>query len=507
MKNIKGFLFKASVVLCGSIFLSSCEPEADNLGEQFFNPIEGVQEGFDVVAYNISNKDSIESGTSRLGVARLGAFSEGVFGMQRASYVTQVRMATYDPSFGANATVDSVVMVLTPEYAADSATTKTNEDYIFPEGSTPAKLERTTYPVKKYGNKTLGGAPAVLNIKVHEVTDFLGGATDRYYSNAVVGLGAEIGALDFTGNATAVKITKDSDNSSLFTSTASVRIPLSTAFFQNKIIAHQGSVDMKDAAGFIRYFRGVRLSVTNTDGYLFGFQPSTAEIIMYYKYDKVENGTTTRPQTTFKFPLGPSNAHIGQYEYNRTGTPLAAVVPGTPNESTGDAKLYLQGMGGPSVGIKLTQSSIEALRSKFLNDKIGIISAKIRMYTDTSIWNNSYQKPQDFTILQQGEKKMLSDYLQPDGVSYFPLIRTSDLTKNPAYYDVTVTKTLKEIVETEASNKTFILDVGSFLVNENGVALGYRNTTRAYMPHRVVLVGTDAGNANRIQLMVTYGKK
>ena len=70
-----------------------------------------------------------------LSEATLGAFDEPNFGMQKSSYVTQVRLSSYDPDFGANAVVDSVVLQMKPLYqtATDSVVTKTYEDYIHPD--------------------------------------------------------------------------------------------------------------------------------------------------------------------------------------------------------------------------------------------------------------------------------------------------------------------------------------------------------------------------------------
>src|SRR5690606_13896737 len=130
--------------------------------------------------------------------------------------------------------------------------------------------------------------------------------------------------------------------------------------------------DLKDAASFIHYFRGVKLSVDENDGYLFRFTPESAKIIMYYKSDKTENGTVTRPQSSFKFTMGAPNAHIGLYTYNRIDTPVATIPPASSSNTVmGDPKLYLQGMGGSSAGISIPASVIATLKDKFKNDKIG----------------------------------------------------------------------------------------------------------------------------------------
>ena len=50
--------------------------------------------------------------------------------------------------------------------------------------------------------------------------------------------------------------------------------------------------------------------------------------------------------------------------------------------------------------------------------------------------------------------------------------------------------------------------MGKYLSSASSNALlGQNNDDRVYTPNRVVLVGTEAGNEKRAQLVVTYSKK
>ena len=179
VKNIKNILKAAFLFVGSSLLFVSCESDADNLGSQFFvkASAEGVNLSKPIIAYNISNNDSIRSDASKLTLATLGAFSESQFGLQKSNYITQARLNSYDPDFGTNAVVDSVVLEIKPLYPADSATAKTYEDYVYPDGNVAAKKVVNTYNITKYGNKT-----KTLTLNVHEVTDFLGSTTDKIYS-------------------------------------------------------------------------------------------------------------------------------------------------------------------------------------------------------------------------------------------------------------------------------------------------------------------------------------
>ncbi|MBD8082445.1 DUF4270 family protein [Chryseobacterium caseinilyticum] len=523
INNIKRAFAVLSLMIFGSAVLYNCEPEIDSLGEQLFlnDGTNGNEVSYDLIAYNIDNKDMVRADYSTLGSAVIGAFNEPQFGRQEASYFTQIRMSAYDPDFGTNAVVDSVVMVLKPviPQISDSIVTTTNESYVYPDGNVDAKLELKTIPVTKYGRTKTAGNITPLTLKVQEVTEFMGSYTDSIFSNKDFEAGVVLGSKVFNGLAKSVTITKDSDNSILFPSTTNdIRISLDKTFFQNKIIAKKGQPELKDMSAFIRYFRGIKVSIQENDGYLFSVNPNDAgtQVIMYYKYDKTENGTTTPTRTSYNFNLGAGNAHSSYVKYQRAA-PFIANVLG--NQTVGDAKLFTQGMGGPSIGVKFKPQVIQDLREKFKNKKTAIITAKIRLYTDSLSWNNSLLKPSQLAIVQRykstkGEivSSFTSDLTTFTGAPDFAYVKAFNLDKNPAYYDFTVTKSLKDIVEDidqkDFSDKFFKIDLAQFLPGSDGVPFaGYKLTTRPFARERMVFVGSDPLNKRKIQLKLVYGSK
>ncbi|MDQ0780347.1 DUF4270 family protein [Chryseobacterium sp. W4I1] len=528
--TVKRTLAMLFVAVFGSALLYNCEPEPDSLGEQLF--IDGAAEGnvtsYDLIAYNINNHDTIRSDAGKLvslinsttGAATytsvLGAFSEGQFGMQKASLLTQLRMSTDNFDFGTNPKIDSVVLVMRPAAVADSVTAPgaKDENLLIGTETVPVSTDIKTYPVNyqvKYGKTKLGtgGTNTLMHVKVDEVTTFLDGNSDAFKrSNVTVSTGESLGNSVFDGKVRAVTITKKSDNSSVFTSDAGFRIPLNKNFFQTKILDKSKKPELMDAANFTRYFKGIRLSVEETDGYLFEFSPDNMEIVMYYTNEKNDNGTITRPQTTFKLLV--SGGRYGQYEYNRLGSAWKDASDAI-NTTDGDPKLYLQGMGGPSVGIKIPDETISKLKTLYNKDKAAIVSAKIRIYTDDSSWKNNYRKKADnFTILPviKGSDQLLtSSGFISDLSAGFVWLKSNDLDKNPSSYDFTVTKTVKDIVEGAEANKILLINMGKFLTSDTQKYVGYKNTTRAFATERGVYVGTNKNNPNRIQLKITYGTK
>lgn len=516
IKDIKKLLNITATLVIGSLILWNCEPDADQLGSQFFQDgAEGTQTPYDIIAFNVNNGDTIRTDASRLQSATLGAFRESQFGLQKSAYVSQVRLSSYNPDFGANAVIDSAVMVINPSYATDSIKTTTTEDYIYPDGAVPAKKVVNTFPVLKYG-RTKVNEKTVFNIKVHEVTDFLYANTDKVYSNKTAAVGSVIGSKVFNGDISAIKITKDTDNSDLYIREATLRIPMDSAFFQNKIISKSSSPDLSDAASFIRYFRGIKISVDENDGYLFNFDPNSVVINLYYKKDRVTDGVTTREQVVYPLDLGSANTHFSEITFDRAGTPSAAIATPLTAQDTlqGQPKIFAQGMGGPGFGLKIPEATIAAIKDLYNTEKIGIISAKLRVYTDTESWSNNYKKPNYFVVKQKNLKTYLEDMTALAYTSAYSLVKGYDLDKNPGYYDIGVTQTFKNIIEKEVPARSFILNVGTYTSDATGNLAGLQDptmaqyyNTRAYTPNRVVLVGTQPGNEKSAKLILTYGKK
>ena len=508
------------LLVMGMLVLNSCEGELDDLGSELVNgnAADGYDKAFSLIAYNIDNGDFVRADASKLDSVRIGAFDEPVFGRQKVSYVTQLRLNAYNPDFGTNPVIDSVVLTMKPKYetATDSITTTTNEEYIYPDGSVAAKKVVKTYPVSKYGKYKLAGEKTKFTIKVNEVDDFLGGTSDSLSSNKAVALGAEIGSEVFNGTVNSVVVTKDSDASELLNRTVSYRMKLNNTFFQNKIIAKKGDQVLKDAASFIRYFKGISVSVSEPDGYLFSMAPNDLSITMYYKNDVTgTDGVVTRTKAETSFNLGSGNVHLSKIAYERataSGAYNAAIAlaakradvikTDTRLQVTPAETLYPQGMGGASFGVRIPAATITLLKNKYKNEKIGIVSAKIRLYNDTSLWDNKYKKPNNMLVKDRVLKGFLPDMTSLANAGY-SLVKIANLSTKDTYYDIGITASLKTIIEDDSHNPTekdkdFIISLGAYLSDSStGLLLGQTSNTRAYTPYRIVLKGTDTNNTGQ----------
>ena len=487
MSKIKSIL---SVFLFGGLMVS-CNSDADDLGKNLFdgNSVTGNQVSYDLVAYNINNGDAVRADSYALQRATLGAFTEGQFGMQKSAYVTQVRLSKYAPDFGTNPVVDSVVLEIKPQYdATTKAVTTTNVTH---EGQA-AKQTLTKYEAIKYGNPA-----ATMNIDVHEIATDLGAVGMEKLSNSPVATsGLPLGTKVFSGNVYAVSINKTSDNTALLTKDTGLRIQLDKNYFKTKITDKNGAAELSNESNFINYFKGLKISVRENNGYLINFAPNEVTMTMYY--------TSGGKSNTFSFDLGSSNVHFSKISYTRSSTFNAVMT--NINSTNGDPLLYMQGMGGPGAGIKLNGTGISDLKRLYKERGAAILSAKVRLYTDTNTWNNSYTKPVGFLVRKQGETDFITDLKTMLGNSNYSLVKAYSTNSNPSYYDIDITKTIKDIVEKEAEAKDLIINIGEYLTsNGNLLSEDYNNNVSS--PYRAVFVGTNTANNNRPKLMVTYVTK
>jgi len=469
----------------------SCNSDADDLGKNLFdgNSVTGNQVSYDLVAYNINNGDAVRADSYALQRATLGAFTEGQFGMQKSAYVTQVRLSKYAPDFGTNPVVDSVVLEIKPQYdATTKAVTTTNVTH---EGQA-AKQTLTKYEAIKYGNPA-----ATMNIDVHEIATDLGAVGMEKLSNSPVATsGLPLGTKVFSGNVYAVSINKTSDNTALLTKDTGLRIQLDKNYFKTKITDKNGAAELSNESNFINYFKGLKISVRENNGYLINFAPNEVTMTMYY--------TSGGKSNTFSFDLGSSNVHFSKISYTRSSTFNAVMT--NINSTNGDPLLYMQGMGGPGAGIKLNGTGISDLKRLYKERGAAILSAKVRLYTDTNTWNNSYTKPVGFLVRKQGETDFITDLKTMLGNSNYSLVKAYSTNSNPSYYDIDITKTIKDIVEKEAEAKDLIINIGEYLTsNGNLLSEDYNNNVSS--PYRAVFVGTNTANNNRPKLMVTYVTK
>ena len=299
---------------------------------------------FDVLTFN-KKLDPVQ--TNNLPINLLGIYNNPLYGTTVGNVVTKLMPSSYDPTFGENVVLDSVI--LTIPYFSTALETNENGDSTYELdsvfGSAPIKLSiyENNYflrdfdpnseigtPQKYYANGSTGSdiiSPTQLEGR------FLMDTTDFVPSNL------EIKLLDSAGTITRL--------------TPSLRLKMDNAFWQEKILDMEGEPELSNANNFNNYFRGIyfKTEAIGLEGNaaLMTFNNTNANITLYYTRDSTsEQGA--RVSSTFTFTFSDKTVNFL--------SDLDFQIP-IGDETQGDEKLYLKGAQGALAVIDLFKGTIQ----------------------------------------------------------------------------------------------------------------------------------------------------
>ena len=326
-----------------SIFVS-CDKDfatidSDLINEDTFN-FDTDKDVLNVKAYNRSF-DNKPVQTNTLPYNLLGYFVDPVFGSSKAGFVTQLTPTSYNPEFGENVEIDSVILTL-PYFSTIIGTEEDGSlfrlDSVY--GSEPLKISifENAYFLRNID-------PNGENIDTRQ----------KYYSNASDGYSqipnellesVEIyDTIGFKPKETEIRF-RDTVGAVVDRLNPAMRVHLETGFWKNKIIDKQGDPVLSNASNFRNYFRGLYFKAEdiNGDGTLISFNlaNSAAGITIYYTKDPAEAG---------------AERISGNYAFNFSGnrfnilSPIETPIPS--DEINGDERLYLKGGQGSMAVIEL----------------------------------------------------------------------------------------------------------------------------------------------------------
>ena len=283
------FLPGMMALIVAITFFASCEEDFDVLGSEIVGDNTLIQEPDEtktVVAFNKILKSVQSNGLLSY---QLGTYYDPVYGKTTSNYLTQVLLSSTEPTFGDNATLDSVSLYI-PFY---SQSTIDGEDTTFELDSV-------------YGDDPI-------NISIYESNYFLRDLDpssnfeepQKYYSNqgSLFESSAQLGELiyeidDFVPNDEAIELVEEVEGQDSITQTLNpgLRVLLPTEYFQEKIIDQEGSNDLISNSNFKNYLRGLYFKVENpnNEGNMFVFDPVRndnsgfpgAYITLYYSYEE-----------------------------------------------------------------------------------------------------------------------------------------------------------------------------------------------------------------------------
>jgi hypothetical protein len=343
LKNIAVITFLiSSFIACDKDFASL---DSDIINNDNASHFDTDAMRFDVVTYN-KKLDPVQ--TNNLPINLLGIYNDPLYGTTTANVVTQIRPNSYNPNFGENVVLDSVVLTI-PYFSKNLEINESGEtiyelDSVF--GTAPIKLSiyenkyflrdidpnsNLNTPQKYYSDGSTGTDQIdPLLLEGRFLFDIIGFVPSE----------KEIQLLDSTG-AVSTRLAP------------SLRLKLDTAYWQEIILDKEGEPELSNANNFKNYFRGLyfKAEALGLEGnaLLLNFTNSNANITMYYTKDSSTTGNP-RESGTYVFSFGDKRINlISEFGF--------AIPP--VNETEGDEKLYLKGGQGSLAVIDLFNGIIE----------------------------------------------------------------------------------------------------------------------------------------------------
>ena len=504
MNNIQKILFFATIVTLFSACSSNDFNEID--GGLLKNP------NFDTNVFTatiqVSQIKESAVQTNGLGGYLLGQYSQVPFGTKSATIVAQVTLPAVNPTFG------------TKTQASENSENKSEnetvtEAYLYipffnpnSSNSNASYSQNVEYTLDSiYGNRD-----ASFQVNVRELNYFLSDIdTDLnakiYYSNdtnITSNLGASIvfnTTSTYTISNKAItryqfdnpQTSEDESKKVQDVLAPGLRIPLSTNFFQTKIINKEGSSELANANEFKKYFKGISISASNfSKDLMMLLNMANAKIEIVYSYETSGTNSTTTETRKNRYELSLNGITVNLF--NNSGESL-----------TDTSKIYLSGALGQTASITISDTDIANIKSQ----KLMVTDASLFLYVDNSV---SYTKePERLFIYNTQTGAVLVDYQydptsNADLSTYSYLYHLGKLQKENgkgAYYQLRITNHILNLVNEIGTNVPLGIVIASNVKNTNsGAYLRDTNTKGKILSSAVV---TPLGTVIKdVKLRISY---
>nr|WP_315011049.1 DUF4270 domain-containing protein [uncultured Capnocytophaga sp.] len=504
MNNIQKILFFATIVTLFGACSSNDFNEID--GGLLKNP------NFDTNVFTatiqVSQIKESAVQTNGLGGYLLGQYSQVPFGTKSATIVAQVTLPAVNPTFG------------TKTQASENSENKSEnetvtEAYLYIPFFNP-NSSNSNASYSQNGEYTLdsiyGNRDASFQVNVRELNYFLSDIdTDLnakvYYSNdtnITSNLGASIVSnttSTYTISNKAItryqfdnpQTSEDESKKVQDVLAPGLRIPLSTNFFQTKIINKEGSSELANANEFKKYFKGISVSASNfSKDLMMLLNMANAKIEIVYSYETSGTNSTTTETRKNRYELSLNGITVNLF--NNSGESL-----------TDSSKIYLSGALGQTASITISDTDIANIKSQ----KLMVTDASLLLYVDNSV---SYTKePERLFIYNTQTGAVLVDYQydptsNADSSTYSYLYHLGKLQKENgkgAFYQLRITNHILNLVNEIGTNVPLGIVVASNIKNTNsGAYLRDTNTKGKILSSAVV---TPLGTVIKdVKLRISY---
>ena len=537
-------LFKSLLFTAGILLFVSCDKEYSAVGDALIgdNNFELVKYPSNVEAHNekITSTDPIES--NNLDVNALGIYDNPAFGKTTANFVTQLTLATLNPTFGTNPLIDSVYIDVPYFVDADStvAITSAGNTYVLDSiyGKKLAKIKLSVYESGRYMGTQDGKSQTFYtnqnaefdNLKIPYLGNRLNDDADK----------AQNDEFFFNPKQNTLKTTDATGNVTRTYSAPSMRLKLNTTFFKDKILnAPSGSLVNNDV--FINYFKGLYFKVEQSGAdkgslAMINFRKGT--ITIKYKEDSSTTPVTRVEKSLVLNMLGATASLLEKSNPNAD----YETATSNPNRVLGDQKLYLKGGEGSLAVLELFEkkdligydengnltgpNEVSDELDKIRKEGWLINDANLVFHIDTKTMKDSYEPGRIYLYDYANNTTVLDYYLGASTTNkntskyLFGGYLTKDATtKRGVTYKINVTNHIRNLVKNaDAKNVklgvvvTEDMNVADFKMLKTGNAFISQAPKASVMnPLGTILYGsnlpdTDENYSKRLQLEIYYTK-
>lgn len=537
-------LFKSLLFTAGILLFVSCDKEYSAVGDALIgdNNFELVKYPSNVEAHNekITSTDPIES--NNLDVNALGIYDNPAFGKTTANFVTQLTLATLNPTFGTNPLIDSVYIDVPYFVDADStvAITSAGNTYVLDSiyGKKLAKIKLSVYESGRYMGTQDGKSQTFYtnqnaefdNLKIPYLGNRLNDDADK----------AQNDEFFFNPKQNTLKTTDATGNVTRTYSAPSMRLKLNTTFFKDKILnAPAGSLVNNDV--FINYFKGLYFKVEQSGAdkgslAMINFRKGT--ITIKYKEDSSTTPVTRVEKSLVLNMLGATASLLEKSNPNAD----YETATSNPNRVLGDQKLYLKGGEGSLAVLELFEkkdligydengnltgpNEVSDELDKIRKEGWLINDANLVFHIDTKTMKDSYEPGRIYLYDYANNTTVLDYYLGASTANkntskyLFGGYLTKDATtKRGVTYKINVTNHIRNLVKNaDAKNVklgvvvTEDMNVADFKMLKTGNAFISQAPKASVMnPLGTILYGsnlpdTDENYSKRLQLEIYYTK-
>jgi uncharacterized protein DUF4270 len=518
MKKINIILKNTALLIFILGGLIACDKDFASLDSDVINPDNAINFLTDLEEYTVItyNKNTGPVQTNDLSSNLLGYYFDPVYGTSIANFVSQVSPSSFDPTFGENVVLDSVVLTV-PYFSRaietdDDGNTTYELDSIF--GDTPIKLSifKNNYFLRDFNPDS-------------EFND-----SQKYFSNGSTFSEGELlyEDLEFSPSEDQIILTQiDTVTNEPVLSNRlvpAIRVKLNNpndTFWQDLIFSKQGEPELSNSNNFAEHFRGLyfKTEATDVNGTLMmlNFISTDAQITLYYTSDIEEvdsNEDTVIVEEAGTFVLNFSGNQVNFFDNN-----FITIPDGDP--VNGNEKLYLKGGEGSMAIINLFNGNEEGNSlefEQFKNDykegdvlKRLINEAYLEFYVDQTTMQG--EEPDRVYLFDLNNNIPLIDYIIDQSVTatsskldhLAPLQRVDDDPNGQGIkYKIRITEHLKNLAIRDSTNvklglvvTTNVASINTLELQNNTDILNVLPSGAILSPRGTVLHGNNTSNSDK----------